>query len=125
MSVRKPTASLYKNNSNLSISRRSLSKSISKFDNKANTESKNNRASALKDSTISINSSVNYQNSVSDSINLGNQVKTQPIRNSTPTQPGKNGLNSSDKKANLLRQSSIMTAKLEDITPVILNFDGK
>ena len=65
MSVRKPSPSLYKNNSNLSVSRRSLSKSISKFDNqnnKANTDSKNHRLSVLKDSTTSINVSVNYQN---------------------------------------------------------------
>ncbi len=112
MSVRKPTPSLYKNNSNLSISRRSLSKSVTKYDPKANTDCKNSRINALKDSTLSINSSMNYQNNTNDSINLNKQMKTQPIRNSTPIQPGKNGLNSSDKKTNLLRQSSIMTAKI-------------
>jgi hypothetical protein len=33
--------------------------------------------------------------------------------------------NSSDKKSIIIKQSSIMNSKLEDITPVILNFDFK
>lgn len=94
MSIRKANNSIQKPHaSNLSLSRRSLSKSISKIDNV--------RTSGLKQSIYSVNRSQN----------LSQHVSTQPIRNSTPphsTQP----INSSDKKSALLRQSSIMTAKL-------------
>lgn len=97
-STRKPAPSLHKNN--MSISRRSLSKSISKID--PGTNGKNNRGSALKDSTTSINASIDLNNvnpkkNINQSVNL-NQVKTQPIRNSTPPLLGKSAINSSDKK---------------------------
>lgn len=125
LSIRKPTPSLAKQDQNLSVSRRSLSKSISKMD--SHTNGKNSRASALKDNTGSINVSIEdsylgAKKTVNQSVNLS-QVKTQPIRNSTPMM-GK-PVNSSEKKEVLLRQSSILSAKLEDITPVLLNFDSK
>lgn len=62
--------------------------------------------------------------SISRSQNLSQQINTQPIRNATPPHATKQ-VNSSDKKSAIMRQSSIMSAKLEDITPVMLNFDSK
>lgn len=94
------------------------------------------RNSALRDSTASISQSqnININNNVNKSqngsvnvniVNIGQQNKTQPIRNYTPPFGGKGCLGSSDKKYGIGRQSSMLNSKIEDISPVLLNFDSK
>ncbi len=91
------------------------------------------RNSALRDSTasisqsqnININNNVNKSQNVSVNVNIGQQNKTQPIRNYTPPFGGKGCLGSSDKKYGIGRQSSMLNSKIEDISPVLLNFDSK
>jgi hypothetical protein len=62
---------------------------------------------------------------ITKSQNQSNQQLNTQIRNSTPPHTYKNPINSSDKKSIIIKQTSIMNSKLEDITPVILNFDFK
>lgn len=91
------------------------------------------RNSALRDSTASIsqsqnintNNNANKSQNVSMNVNIGQQNKTQPIRNYTPPFGGKGCLGSSDKKYGIGRQSSMLNSKIEDISPVLLNFDSK
>jgi hypothetical protein len=107
-SIRKPNYSCQKvNPANLSISRRNLDKSVSRQETTKDNEPRN--------PSLSINRS---------SQNTSNQ-QLSSIRNSTPPHSYKLPTNSSDKKSVLMKQSSIMSAKLEDITPVMLNFDFK